>query len=463
MGYSGSMNERVFRGYLAWAPVVLSVALLLSIFLIAESGQSRLRQGTVELAASERRSTEIEEFLRSVLDAETAQRGFLLTENSRYLKPYDPAVQRIYALLDNLANGYIEIRSTDGLTAVRNARTLAATKIGEIASTLRLYGENGRFAAMALINTDVGTRTMESLRATVDQLRDIERRRFEATSASWQRDLTTQRLLLGSATALNILLVLLAGTFLVRDVQRREQRNVALTQEKTELEQLVSERTRNLSELSSHLQQISETEKASLARELHDELGGLLVATKMDVAWLRRKVGAVPPELDERWERVLRSLEQGVELKRRVIESLRPTLLDNLGLTAALRWLADETVRSAGIKCEDDYPEDFPLLNDAANIALFRIAQESLTNVIKHSKATELQLELQNDDTTLRMQIRDNGIGIAPERISVAQSHGLASMQHRVTALDGRMRIARGDGGRGTIIEVMIPLKKALA
>lgn len=463
MGYSAPMNQRALRGYLVWVPILLSVALLLSIFLIAESGQMRLREDTGKLAASERRNTDIEEFMRSILDAEAAQRGFLLTENSRYLQPYDAAVRRINAVLDRLDNGYVAIAAGEGIVAVRQARVLAATKIGDLGATLRLYGESGRFAAMTLVNTDVGARTMEGIRSTVDQLRAIERRRFEALNLSWQRDLVTQRFLLAAATAMSILLALLAGAFLARDIRHREQRNEALIREKDELERLVSERTRSLSELSSHLQNVSEREKGALARELHDELGGLLVATKMDLVWLRGKLGKMPGDLDTRWDRVLRALEQGVALKRRVIENLRPTLLDNLGLIAALRWLAEETLPSAGIALSEDFPEDLPPLNDSANIALFRIAQEGIINTIKHAKATELHMELQCDSTSLRMQVQDNGVGIAPERASGTQSNGLASMQHRVSALEGRMRITAGDAGRGTRIEVIIPLNKALA
>lgn len=463
MGYARPMTRTVFRKLVPWIPVALSLVLLLAIFLIAESGQKRLTESTYELATSAQRSAEIEEFMRSVLDAESAQRGFLLTQNSRYLQAYDPSVRRINVLLDSLANSYIAIHSTEGLTAVRNARIQAVTKIGEIASTLRLYGESGMAAAMALMETDFGARTMESLRKSVDELHAIERRRFAQIAAAWQRDLTQQRWLLASATLLNIVLVLLSGGFLVRNYLRREELSQSLSQQNSELDRLVRERTRNLSELSSHLQSVSEREKASLARELHDELGGLLVAAKMDVVWLRRRIGSSPEDLEVRWERVVRALEQGVALKRRVIESLRPTLLDNLGLIAALRWLVEETARSAGIRGVEQYPEDLPVLSDDANIALYRIAQESLTNVVKHARASEIRLKLSCDDVHLCLIIEDDGVGIAAECVAVAQSHGLLSMRHRAAALDGELRVTRPASGRGTRIEVIMSLRRAAA
>jgi len=215
--------------------------------------------------------------------------------------------------------------------------------------------------------------------------------------------------------------------------------------------------------LSSYLQRITEEEKASLARELHDELGGLLISAKMDVVALRRSVNKEEAGLKERWERILKALDVGVDFKRRVIENLRPTLLDNLGLLAALRWLMEDNCNRASLECKLDLPEDMPEVSAEAGIALFRIAQESLMNVLKHAGASQVRVLLRSKDGRLQLRIVDDGAGIPLERIDLPQSHGLKGMRHRVAALGGTLVIERNEMGRGTVVEVSVPLDSILA
>ena len=144
--------------------------------------------------------------------------------------------------------------------------------------------------------------------------------------------------------------------------------------------------------LSSSLQKVAEREKAALARELHDELGGLLVATKIDISWLRKRADDGSDTASSAGSACCDAWTKGLTLKRRIIESLQPTLLDNVGLEAALRWLVDESLRRAGIACEERYPEKMPELSPDARIAVFRAVQECLMNIAKHSKAKSVLL-----------------------------------------------------------------------
>lgn len=444
-------------------PVFVTIALLIALFAVAEAGQARLRNATSAITQSQWRQAALAEFLRSLGEAESAQRGFFLTEKSRYLVTYDPALRRLTSILDRLGQSYTDNRSPEAITQLRQLRLLAGMKINELNSTLRLYGESGRYAAIALIDTDMGNKTSTELRAVTYRMRDLETQTLNQKLTTWQRDVVNGRLLIGAGTLLNIALVLAAGILLARDLRQRERLATALATRNEELDRLVQERTQSLSKLSSRLQEISETEKSALARELHDELGGLLVATKMDVVWLRRKLENGDPALAERWNRVLHSLEEGVDFKRRIIENLRPTLLDNLGLVAALRWLTDETCRRAGLRCRESYSDALPDLGPDVNIALFRVAQECLMNIMKHAQATEVEVDLVADASMVYMTLRDNGVGIAPDRIGVAQTHGIASMNHRVTALGGSLKIGRASSGSGTVIEVCVPIPQVAA
>ncbi|HEX4051515.1 MAG TPA: ATP-binding protein [Steroidobacteraceae bacterium] len=231
--------------------------------------------------------------------------------------------------------------------------------------------------------------------------------------------------------------------------------------ENEELESRVRRRTTELSALSSHLQQIAEKERASLARELHDELGGLLIAVKMDVSWLHKRWPNPTAEIQARWARVLKVLDDGVDFKRRVVENLHPTLLDNMGLLPAVRWIVEETCGRAGLQYTEIYPEQEPQLTEDAAIMVFRLVQESLVNVVKHAHATHVRVQIDLDAADMHVLIEDNGGGIEPERRDALSSHGLAIMRHRVRSSGGALQLDVAPHG-GTRVLARFPLARIL-
>ena len=220
----------------------------------------------------------------------------------------------------------------------------------------------------------------------------------------------------------------------------------------------VAERTRELSSLSNFLQTHSEREKAALARELHDSLGGILTPAKMDLAWLEARLGS-DPEYGPRLKRLGALIDQGIDLKRRVIEALRPSLLDHLGLASALQWYVDEASRNAGIECDLHIGEGVERLSPDLEIALYRLVQESINNIVKHSKAKRIELCLDRIEKGLRLTVADDGVGIADLERAKRLSHGLAGMMHRVRSVNGTFDVRSGPG-QGTRIEVFVPLKQ---
>ena len=445
---------------LVYAPLLLGVVMIVATFLVAETGNVRLRNATSVIVESQHRELDLSRYRRALVQAESAQRGFLLTEDPRYLRDFDPAISRLGPLLDRITTSYERTRSTAELKHLEELRGLAGVKTGEMLGSLRLYGERNREAALALIDTDIGQKAMVELSALVENMQQVESERRTEAIAQWGRDLTTSRVLLAITCLLSAALIVAVGMLLAREMQRREARAAVLGQQNTELDRIVQQRTAMLFDLSSNLQRVTEREKAALARELHDELGSLLVATKIDVSWLRRTLDDGTETSKLRWERVLRCLDDGLSLKRRVIESLRPTLLDNVGLVAALRWLVDETLRRVNIACVEDYPENVPEMSSDARIAVFRIVQESLVNVVKHANARTVHMTVWADDRDFSVRIRDDGLGIDKDRIDVPQSHGLRGMRHRIESLGGVLRVQSLGAGAGTEIEFTLPLER---
>ncbi len=153
-------------------------------------------------------------------------------------------------------------------------------------------------------------------------------------------------------------------------------------------------------------------------------------------------------------------MDEGLTLKRRIIESLRPTLLDNVGLIAALRWLVDESLRRSGIACEEKYPDVMPELSADARIAIFRVVQECLMNITKHAKAKSVIVIVTANDKELSVTVRDDGVGIDEKRIETPQSHGLLGMRHRIESLDGKVSIRSLGSGVGTECSFTLPLER---
>ena len=212
-----------------------------------------------------------------------------------------------------------------------------------------------------------------------------------------------------------------------------------------------------LASLADFLQTRNEREKASLARELHDSLGGILTPAKMDVAWLEERL-ADDAQYGARVRRLSSLIDQGIDLKRRIIEALRPSLLDHLGLASALQWYVDETCRQSALESRVNIAEDIGRFSPDLEIALYRLVQDCLANTVKHAHAKRFELELQRDTGGLHLEIADDGVGIADLKKALASSHGLTNMMHRVRSVNGSFDLD-SQPNAGTRIRVFIPQK----
>jgi signal transduction histidine kinase len=222
------------------------------------------------------------------------------------------------------------------------------------------------------------------------------------------------------------------------------------------MESRVADRTQELSSLSAFLQTHSEREKASLARELHDALGGILTPVKMDLAWLEARL-ASDPQYGERIRRLSALIDQGIDFKRKIIEALRPSLLDHLGLASALSWYVDEACRGAHIEPRLKVSERLERLPADMEIALYRLVQEGVSNIVKHSHAKHMDLTLERTEVGLHLVLADDGVGIENLEHAKRSAHGFAGMIHRVRSVAGTFKVASRPN-EGTHIEIFVPL-----
>ncbi|MBI2772543.1 MAG: PAS domain S-box protein [Burkholderiales bacterium] len=263
------------------------------------------------------------------------------------------------------------------------------------------------------------------------------------------------------------------------DITERKRAADALQRTKAELELRVAERTRELSsaleqarELAAYSEKVREEERTRIAREVHDELGSLLVALKMDVNWLDKRLSEQPgraPEAAQDMRERMRSkcqnmsrlIESAVDNVGRIITDLRPSILDHQGLWAALEWQAHEFVQSAELELEWDLQaEHAPDLTGPVAMAVFRIFQEMLSNVGRHAQASRVAVRINASLKLVRITVDDNGSGAAPEAFEAPTAYGVMGMRERARHFGGHLAIS-SEIGRGSAFTLVLPLQDA--
>ena len=212
-----------------------------------------------------------------------------------------------------------------------------------------------------------------------------------------------------------------------------------------------------LRNLASHLQTIREEERTAIAREIHDELGQVLTVLKIQITLVSNKLKDDQQELKDKIISVSKMIDDTVEKVQRITAKLRPDILDELGLIPAIEWQAQEFQNVTGIKCSFTLPGGELDLEEDKSTAIFRIFQEALTNIARHSKAKLISISIQKNAENLILKIKDNGVGIAQEQTKDFKSLGIIGMKERALILGGEVTI-EGTPGKGTEVRVEIPL-----
>ncbi|MEO8507572.1 MAG: CHASE3 domain-containing protein [Betaproteobacteria bacterium] len=441
-------------------PLLLGIVASLAIAVYAELGYRRLEVANRQMAVALEMQASLHEMLALIVNAETGQRGYLLTGREDYLEPYKAALPKVDGAFNQLRELLVTYGSSVQRDTLSRLNNLVGKKLAELEVAIALYKKGDPLAAQALMDTGIGKRAMDEIRTEVDGMAATHRRLLEEATVRWSGDISFGRLGMQTMTAFTVALLLVVWLLARRDAQQRDERRRSAVEHNRRLEAIVLDRTAELTELSNHLQVVREDEKSKLARDIHDELGGILVSAKMDVSWVEERLRQRDPESSVKLERALQALDDGVQVKRRIVEELRPTMLDNLGLSAALDWQVHEICDRAGLECKIAMPKDDSEIPPQVSIALYRILQEALTNIVKYAKARNVNVDLGVTPDTISLLIEDDGIGIPDDAHTNLLSHGIAGMRQRVRALHGEFSISRRTEG-GTTIEVNIPVGDA--
>lgn len=229
-----------------------------------------------------------------------------------------------------------------------------------------------------------------------------------------------------------------------------------ITERKHSEEELKNSREK-LRNLAAHLNSVREEERKLIAREIHDELAQALTALKMGLVWLNKKLPEAKEALTEKIESMTNLIDRTIYTVRRISSELRPGLLDDLGLRAAIEWQAKEFEDRTGITCKVTFNTNTDNLDQERSTAIFRIFQETLTNVVRYAEATEVRASLEETPDMLIMKVKDNGVGITEDKILNSNSFGIIGMQERVLLLGGAIKI-KGVHEKGTTVTASIPI-----
>lgn len=433
-----------FRKALGARKAVPVVALLIVLtMLFNEWSHHRIENMRLQRAALQQARTNAMQALQILTNAETAQRGFLLTKRQNYLSLYEASLAELPRTLNPTLDYLLQVGGAAADAGTQLKRQVEQ-KLGELSVTLELHHKGLHEQALEIVRSDIGKDGMDTVRRQLNvafeaaALRDAEYAQLINWQVQWRR-WTTHLLALAFGLAALAYARHLAG----------EQRMQVLARQRLERE--VRERTADLRQLAANLQSLQETERARLSRELHDEMGALLTAAKFELLRLRKAKD--PDQMAQRLQQATLRLDEIVAIKRRIIEDLRPSALQHLGLRLALQRLCGEVTERTGLPVHTEL-EDLTL-GEEAQITVYRLVQEALTNAQKYAKANQMQVTLARQSNHVAVRIEDDGQGFDPASERVAR-HGLAGMRFRVEALGGEWQLDSAPG-TGTRIQARLP------
>jgi signal transduction histidine kinase len=435
---------------LGWKEVLPLVAAivgsgLVAAQVVADGHRAEALRGKLEQV--ERALRAVESLSKSLLDAENSERGYLLTADESFLFPYGANVQAIDDPLDQvetLAPGL-----WDGMRIHDRLRPAIHAKLEDLRKSILARQNLGPNTAVETSLISQGESRSREIRTTLSEMRTRALNVFESRLNEISRYESRSVYLSSRAGLLFIALVVMAALRI----------NASFRRVRPLLAQL-AEGERRYHALADRLQAAREEERRELARGIHDEVGQSLTALKLDLFYIKRTLPPGRPDLAERVSEGLTMIESTIQIVRRMAMELRPAILDQLGLAAALEWQLNQIQARTELECRLERGPVDPELDPQQQIVLFRIAQEALTNVVRHAHAACVTVTLRSEQGDCLLLIEDDGVGASPDVVEDPQSIGLFGMSERASLIGGTCQLVTGPG-QGTTVTVTVPLRRA--
>jgi signal transduction histidine kinase len=429
----------------------LAIAAAVTMVVVGEMAYWQSIRTLDDLARISAARSSVQALQQGILVAEAGQRGYLLTARKEQLAPYDKALAEIDAELTQLHSYHAA--DTETGTVLARLHELTRAKLAELAAAIRLFDEGKGAAGTDIVLSDLNRRQMDAIRALGTELLMTQTVEVETGREDLRRTLLQHRV---GMALLTVLCLVALGLYLrqAHVLRTQEQRLQDIGQtERERLEIEVAQRTAELRELTHHLQTAREDERHRLARNLHDELGALLTSAKLDAARIRSRLAGTAPEALERLAHLVETLNASIALGRSIIEDLRPSTLANLGLVASLEILAREFGERSNVEVECALAP--VALDAAAELTVYRLVQEAITNISKHARARHVWLSMSTRAGRVEVTVRDDGKGFDAS-VPPRSAYGLVGMRFRVEAAHGTLAVHSAPG-QGTRLMLSLP------
>ena len=444
---------------------MLAVALLITMLSIIFSDSWIQSIGRQDLVISQIRTNIItlNQLKANLYKAESAQRGYLYTRRDAYVEPFNKAlndardnIEKIESLVIRTSTGKSQLEQRDWIKAI--SASLEA-KAAEMKVTVNLTKSGKTKEAKQVMNLDEGLIEMKKFMEYTDTVITSQNGALDDKIKARQGTILMARIsLIGGALILIVLVVLVIKQLLAEIVIKSELQQRVLKENEI-YEEKLQQQTKLLRSLALDYQADVERERQKLSRELHDELGSIFTATKMDIAWVIKKVKEVAPDIVDKLRKTSSYVDQGIQYQRHIVQELHPSMLSTFGFWPALQSLINDAADRNQWQLTLHLPDENTKLNETISLVAYRIVQETLNNANKYAKATAISVDVMVDTQFLKLEIEDNGVGVDMNALD-GNTHGLSGMRHRVLAIGGHFEML-SEPNKGVLIRALIPLDVA--
>jgi len=445
---------------------MLAVALLITMVSVLYSDNWLVSIGRQDLVITQIKTSivTLHKLKTNLYKAESAQRGYLLTKREEYIEPFETSLNaardntdKIEKLISQTLSGNEQIEQREWLKAI--SASLEA-KAAEMKMTLNLSRSGKTHEARQVMNLDEGLVEMMKFMEYTDIVIENQNNVLEAKIKSRQRTVLIARISIYASALILIWLVVLVIKQLLAEIVIKSHLQQRISKENTIYEEKLQQQTKLLHSLALDYQADVERERHKLSRELHDELGSIFTATKMDLAWVIKKMKLVAPEVAEEVVSKLRKtigyVDQGIQYQRHIVQELHPAMLSTFGFWPALKSLILDAAERNQWELVLNLPDENTKLNETLSLVTYRIVQETLNNANKYANASKVTIDVIVDAQYIKVEIEDDGIGVDMNTLN-GNTHGLSGMRHRVLAIGGHFEIL-SELGKGVITRALIPL-----
>ena len=437
--------------------LLLTTLMIIATMFITDSWLNDITDSNKQAKADYLKMSRVSQIRTQIERAESAQRGYLLSQDERYLPIYTDSKGNVLTQLQQLST-LLNTSNTDPQEQAlfHQINSDIGAKISEMDITITLI-ENARTAqALDLVRMNQGQLLQNNIRTNVQSLYSLIEQRLNELIAKRSEKIKWARWSILLTILILSAVILITLNDLIKAAREKDNAKQALAQENENYQTQLAQNLRQMQNLVLEVQTEIEDSRAQLARDLHDELGSILTAIRMDLGWSIKKTQTDQPEVAQKLQRTQAYLDRAILFKRQVVEDLHPSMLDNFGLWMSLENMAQESAQRNQWQLSLNLPEQPPELAKGLQLVVYRVVQETLNNASKYAQAHHFTLDITVDERHLKIDMLDDGIGTDLTQTK-PQSHGITGMKNRIFAAGGQIHLT-SQPNQGMHTQILLPL-----